>query len=142
MDTYRQVALTLAESLVLIAAADGRIHTQEHILLLKALEEVWLPSYGSLKSAVVTAFRNAKLARDFGLDFGRKMRTHAELLSKIFAEKEKTLFMQRAMEMMHADGSPDSAEIRLYNILDEHLKPSAGFMSSLKSAFGGWFGKS
>jgi uncharacterized tellurite resistance protein B-like protein len=142
MDAYRQVALTLAESLVMIAAVDGRIHTREQAALLKALKEVWLPNYGSQKSALVAAFHNAKLVHDFGLDVSRKMRTHAELLSKIFTEKEKASFMQGAMEMILADGEPDSAEIRLYNILNEHLKPSAGLMSSLKSTVAGWFGKS
>lgn len=140
MSAYREVASALAESLVLLAAVDGRIHKKEQAVLSQALEEVWRPGYGSRKSAVMGAFHEVKLARDFGLDINQKVCRHALLLSKIFSEQEKAIFMRRMMELVHADGEADREEVRLYNLFDEHLKPPAGFMSSLKSVFGGLFG--
>lgn len=141
MDPYRQVALALAESLVIVAAVDGRIHTGEQTVMRQALAEVWLPGYGSQKAAMVGAFHEAKLARDFDIDPAKKMCRHAKLLSNVFSEREKALFMRRMMELIHADGDAGREEVRLYNLFDEHLKPPAGIVSSLKAAFGGLFGK-
>jgi len=42
----------LAESLVIVAAADGQIHSNEQKLLLEALKGIWEPSYGGLKPAI------------------------------------------------------------------------------------------
>ena len=57
MGSPKDIAKALAENLVIVAAADGQIHSNEQKILLEALKGIWKPSYGGLKPAI---FRKKK----------------------------------------------------------------------------------
>lgn len=136
MAPHKEVSRAMAESMVMIAAADGQIHKQEQILMLKALKELWSPGLGSLKCAVVAAFRDVKLANDFGMDIRKMMQKHATLMSKIFTGKEKKYFLDQMERLMRADDDLDKREVALYTLCREYIRPDAGLMGALKSFFG------
>lgn len=99
MDAYKETAMAIAESMIMIVAVDKKIHVKEQRIMLQALKEVWLPGYGGIKLAVGSAFREIKMAQDFGLDLKKKMLKNAILLSKIFTNKEKKVFVDKMTQL-------------------------------------------
>lgn len=140
MDPYKEVAKAITETLVLIATADGRVHEREQKILITTLKEIWNPSYGSIKCAMVSAFREAKMARDFELNVEKVTQTHAILLSKIFTRKEKEYFLRRITLLVEADRVENRNELKLFSIVRLNIKPGGGFLGSLKSSLGSIFG--
>ena len=134
--SYKDVPKAITESMVIIAAADGHIHKKEQVLILKSVEEVWSPGYGSMKSAVVGAFRDVKLANDFGMNISKLMEKHATVLSKVFTAKEKKYFLDQMEALMRIDQDLSRKEFDLYKICREHIRPDMGLMGALKSLFG------
>ena len=136
MAPHKEVASAMTECMVMIAAADGQIHKEEQVLMLKALKTLWSPGLGSLKCAMVAAFRDVKLAHDFGMDIRKMMQKHATLLSKIFTGKEKKYFLDQMECLMRADGDLERREVALFTLCREYIRPDAGLMGTLKSLFG------
>jgi len=141
MDAYKGVAKAIAESMVMIVAADEKIHVKEQKLLLQALKAVWLPGYGGIKPAVGSAFREVKLAQDFGLDLKKKMLQHAILLSKIFSNKEKKVFVDKMAQLISADGDMGKREVALFAIFNKNIQQEKGFLSSVQTTLKSLIGK-
>ena len=136
MPPHKKVSKAITESMVMVAAADGQIHKKEQVLILTSLKEIWSPGYGGLKSAVVAAFRDVKLAHDFGMNIKKLMETHATLLAKIFTGKEKKYFLDRMEALMRVDDDLNRKELDLYKICRTHIRPDMGLMGALKSLLG------
>ncbi len=136
MDAYTGVAKAITESMVMIIAADKKIHVKEQKILMEALKAVWLPGYGGIKPAVGSAFREVKLAQDFGLDLKKKMLQHAILLSKVFTNKEKKVFTAKMTQLISADGQMDKNEVALFSIFAKNMQQDKGFIRTLKSLIG------
>lgn len=141
MGSPKEIAKALAESLVIVAAADGRIHSNEQKVLLEALKGIWTPSYGGIKSAVGSAFREVKTAKDFGLDLKKKIKTHASLLSCVLTTKEKNYFADAMTRLAQADGETDRAEMELYYIFKESVDQDPGFFCSFQNTLTSIFKK-
>ncbi len=141
MDAYTGVAKAIAESMVMIVAVDEKIHVKEQKILLQALKDVWLPGYGSIKPAVGSAFREIKLAQDFGLDLRKKMLQHAILLSKVFSNKEKKIFIDNMSQLINADGNIDKNEVALFSIFQKNMHHEKGFLSSVQTSLKSLFAK-
>ncbi len=133
MGAYQGVAKAIAESMVMIVAVDEKIHVKEQKILMQALKEVWLPGYGGIKPAVGSAFREIKLAQDFGLDLKKKMLHNAILLSKVFSNKEKKIFVDKMTQLVSADGTMDKNEVVLFSIFAKHIQQDKGFFSSVQN---------
>jgi len=141
MGSPKDIAKALAESLVIVAAADGKIHSNEQKILFEALKGIWTPSYGGLKPAVGSAFREVKTAKDFGIDLKKKIKTHADLLSRVLTAKEKKYFADTITRLAQADGEADRAEMELYYIFKESVNKDPGFVSSFQNALTSLFRK-
>ena len=131
---YREIATVIAESIVIIAAADRKIHTEEKKLLVTTLKSVWISGYGPIKAALLVAFREVKLAQDFDMDLKVRLKKHALLMSKIFSDREKNSFLTNVEYMMRVDGEVAREEYDMFMILKNNLNPPAGFLGSLKTA--------
>ena len=141
MSSPKDVTKALAESLVIIAAADGQIHSNEQKILLEALKGIWSPSYGGIKPAVGSAFREVKIAKDFGIDLKKKIKTHATLLSRVLTTREKKYFVDTMARLAQADGEADRAEMELYYIFKESVNQDPGFISSFQNSLASFFKK-
>jgi len=138
---YRQVADAIAESLVIMAAADQKIHVAEKKRLISAIKSVWTTNYGSIKVAMMTALREVKLAQDFDMDLESRLKKHALFLSKLFSDKEKNSFLGQVEYLMRADGAVTRDEYDLFMILKKNLIAPPGFFGSLKTTLKAWAGK-
>ncbi len=142
MSSYKDVPKALAESLVIIAAADNQIHSNEQKILMEALEGIWVQSYGGIKPALGSAFREVKTAKDFGIDLKKKkIGAHARLLSRVLTAKEKKYFVDRMARLAQADGEADRNEMELYNIFKEAVNQDPGFISSFQTTLASFFKK-
>ncbi len=139
MGSNKNVPKALAESLAIIAAADGQIHSNEQKILIEALEGIWVPGYGGIKPAIGSAFREIKIARDFGLDLKKKIKSHANLLSRVLTAKEKKYFVDNMARLAQADGEADRAEKSLYYIFKENVNQDPGFVSSFQTTLTSFF---
>lgn len=135
---YREVATIIAESFVIIAAADRRIHAEEKKRLASAMKTVWNANYGSIKTALLGAFQEVKLAQDFDMDLKSRLKKNAAFLSKIFSDKEKNSFLGQIEYLMRADGSVAKEEYDCYMLLKKNMNPPAGFLGSLKTSLVAW----
>jgi len=141
MGSSQTAPKALAESLVIVAAADGQIHSNEQKVLLEALKEIWSPSYGSLKPAVGSAFREIKIAKDFGIDLKKKIKAHASLLSRVLTAREKKYIVDTMARLAQADGAADRAEMDLYYAFKENVNQDPGFISSVQTTLTSFFKK-
>ena len=141
MGSYKDVPKALAESLVIIAAADDQIHSNEQKVLMEALKGIWVQSYGGIKPAIGGAFREVKIAKDFGMDLKKKIKAHARLLSRVLSAKEKKYFVDRMASLTQADGEADRNEMELYNLFKEGVNQDPGFISSFQTTLTSFFRK-
>ncbi len=141
MGANKEVPCALAESLVIIAAADGKIHSNEQKILMESLKGIWAPSYGGLKPALGSAFREIKIARDFGINIKNRMKKHALLLSRVLTAKEKKYIVDEMARLVQADGEADRAEMELYTLFKENVNQDPGFISSFQTTLTSFFKK-
>jgi uncharacterized tellurite resistance protein B-like protein len=141
MGANKDVPKALAESLVIIAAADGRIHANEQKVLMESLKGIWIPGYGGMKPALGGAFREVKIAKDFGMDLKKKLKSHANLLSRVLTAREKKYFVDTMAKLAQADGEADRTELELYYIFKENVNQDPGFISSVQTTLTSFFKK-
>ena len=141
MGSYKDVPKALAESLVILAAADGKIHSSEQKILIESLKGIWNSSYGGIKPAIGSAYREIKVARDFGMDLKKKLKNHALLLSRVLTAKEKKYIVDTISRMIQSDGETDRTEMELYTLFKENVNQEPGFISSFQTTLTSFFRK-
>ncbi len=136
MATGKDFGNIIAETLVMMAAADGQVLKKEQQMVASALKDIWDPGYGGMKSALVHAFTEIKLATDFGMNLQKKIESHALTISRVFSNREKVILINKMDEIMRVDGESEQSEVALFLIFKKNVTRDAGLMSTLKGMFG------
>jgi len=75
------------------------------------------------------------------MDLKKKIKNHADLLSRVLTAREKKYFVDRMARLAQADGEADRAEMDLYYIFKEGVNQDPGFISSVQNTLTSFFKK-